>query len=563
MAAVIHALWEKGDNNPIILPAHIPISEPRVQFELTRYLPDQWVPVIEKDVDGPNSLPLRLDADNQNLGQYSACRRVARTIYLGSAPMTRAANRGLEDRRIKLGCVLPGESSAIFGDALRQLRDTATYLYHDGVRYWYSTQPTVTKLAEDRAEQLKANPDAAAEDIRRRVRSNTRHSRGDFSRIHDFPASGADVPDDPDARLVILGIEYSHTRDTDSSAIAASKAILEARGNTPRILRNTLAFLATDKSKLTDLDEAVRRFLAWRSIVDEAQELNLDPQQQRNANTQLENADRTVASRLPESYQWLVVPTQTTPQDVVQWETFRLTGNEPLAIRASRKMKNDELLIVNLAPTRLRLELDNVPLWRGDHVAIKQLIDDFARYIYLPRLADPTVLTNAVRDGLTLLTWAEDSFAYAESFDETAHRYRGLRGGQNVAISENDPGLLVKPAVAKGQLEAETKTTVGFIGTSPDETDEEEKEREEKEKPPRAPTRFHGTVDLDSERVGRDASQIADEVISHLNSLVGAKVRVTLEIDASIPDGAREQVVRTVTENCKSLKFKQHGFETD
>ena len=153
MAAVIHALWEKGDNNPLILPAHIPISEPRVQFELTRYLPDQWVPVIEKDVDGPNSLPLRIDADNQNLGQYSACRRVARTIYLGSAPMTQAANRGLEDRRVKLGCVLPGESPAIFGDALRQLRDAATYLYHDGARYWYSTQPTVTKLAEDRAEQ--------------------------------------------------------------------------------------------------------------------------------------------------------------------------------------------------------------------------------------------------------------------------------------------------------------------------------------------------------------------------------------------------------------------------
>jgi hypothetical protein len=77
------------------------------------------------------------------------------------------------------------------------------------------------------------------------------------------------------------------------------------------------------------------------------------------------------------------------------------------------------------------------------------------------------------------------------------------------------------------------------------------------------PKRFHGTVQLDSTRVGRDASQIADEVISHLNSLVGAEVRVTLEIDATIPEGATEQVVRTVTENCKSLKFKQQGFESD
>ncbi|MCA9233262.1 MAG: DUF499 domain-containing protein, partial [Planctomycetales bacterium] len=75
MAAVIHSLWEKGDRNPLILPAHIPIDDPRVQSELTRYLSDNWVPVIEKDVDGPNALPLRLDGEVPNLGKYAACRR--------------------------------------------------------------------------------------------------------------------------------------------------------------------------------------------------------------------------------------------------------------------------------------------------------------------------------------------------------------------------------------------------------------------------------------------------------------------------------------------------------
>jgi hypothetical protein len=226
-------------------------------------------------------------------------------------------------------------------------------------------------------------------------------------------------------------------------------------------------------------------------------------------------------------------------------------------------MKSDELLIVDLAPTRLRLELDNIPLWRGDHVAIKQLIDDFARYVYLPRLADPSVLINAIRDGLSLLTWAEDSFAYADSLDEAAGRYRGLRAGRNIMVSEDDPGLLVRPDIAKRQLETETKTGGSLVEPPMAETGQQKNEREKKEKAARAPTRFHGTVELDSERVGRDASQIADEVISHLNSIVGADVRVTLEIDATIPTGAPEQVVGTVTENCKSLKFKQQGFESD
>jgi predicted AAA+ superfamily ATPase len=50
MAAVIHSLWEKGDRNPLIPSTNVSIDDPRVQFELTRYLSDYWVPVIEKDV---------------------------------------------------------------------------------------------------------------------------------------------------------------------------------------------------------------------------------------------------------------------------------------------------------------------------------------------------------------------------------------------------------------------------------------------------------------------------------------------------------------------------------
>jgi len=77
------------------------------------------------------------------------------------------------------------------------------------------------------------------------------------------------------------------------------------------------------------------------------------------------------------------------------------------------------------------------------------------------------------------------------------------------------------------------------------------------------PKRFHGTVTLDANRVGRDASRIADEVIAHLAGLVGAKVRVTLEIEAEIPSGAPDNVVRTVTENGRTLKFNSQGFEKE
>jgi predicted AAA+ superfamily ATPase len=573
MAAVIHSLWEKGDRNPLILPSTVPIDDARVQSELTRYLSDGWAPIIEKDVDGPNSLPLKIDAEQPNLGKLHATRRVARTIYLGSAPTADAAHRGLEDRRVKLGCVMPGESPAVFGDALRRLAATATYLYQDGPRFWYATQPTVTKLAEDRAEQLKRDPDKVAQELDDRLRADLRKT-GDFSRIHPLPRTGADVPDDLDARLVVLPSEHSYSRDPGSAAEAAARAILESRGHTPRLYRNTLVFLAADRSRLQDLDEGVRRFLAWRSILAEKVALNLDAHQARQAEIQMQAADGAVTARLPETYQWLLVPEQVNPQAPITWQATRLSGVDALAARASKKLRSDESLVTTLGSTILRKHLDDVPLWRGEHVAVKQLVEDFARYLYLPRLAGPEVLVQAIRDGIAFLTWQIDTFAYAESYDEGGARYQGLRGGQQVSLAADGPGLLVKPNLARRQMDAEATTaatgsaqdgkagvvpTAGVAVTTPTGASSAAPGAA----PVLRPRRFHGTVRLDPARVGRDASRIADEVIAHLVGQVGAEVTVTLEIEASLTEGASDQIVRTVTENSRTLKFTSQGFEVE
>lgn len=565
MAAVIHSLWEKGDRNPLILPANIAIDDPRVQFELTRYLSDNWVPVIAADVDGPNALPLRLDGDIPNLGRFAACRRVARTIYLGSAPTGTAANRGIEDRRVKLGCVMPGETPAVFGDALRRLSTAATYLYHDGARYWYSTQPTVTKMAEDRAEQLTRDPDKVVQELDKRVRADLRKT-GDFPRVHALPQSGQDVPDDMDARLVVLGVDHPYSKEPGNGAEAAAKVIFENRGNAPRLFGNTLVFLALDKVRLQDLDEAIRRYLAWKSILDEHEALNLDPHQVKQAETQLASADGVVTARLPEAYQWLLVPVQTSPQAAVQWQALRLSGQDALAVRASKKLRNDELLVTAFAGTSLRGELDRIPLWRGNHVAIKQLAEDFARYVYLPRLADPAVLSSAIQDGLGLLTWDKDSFAYADDFDEKAGRYRGLRHSKLASLSPDTPtGLLVRPEIAKQQLEAETKppTDITKDIKKTDAGTDTDPSKHRDEPPKLGPKRFHGSVMVDPTRVGRDAGRIADEIVAHLAGLMGSTVKVTLEIDAEIPSGVPDKVVRDVTENCRTLKFDSHGFERE
>ncbi len=573
MAAVIHSLWQKGDRTALIMPSTIPLDDPRVQFELTRYLSDNWPPVIEKDIDGPNSLPVQIDGEVASLGKMSACRRVARTIFLGSAPTTSAANRGLEDQRVRLGCMLPGETSGAFGDALRRLAGAATYLYQDGSRYWYSTQPTVTKLAEDRAEQLKRNPDEFAREIERRLRLEFRKP-GEFSRVHALPESSQDVPDDVDARLVVLGIEQPCGKEAGTVAEAAAQHFLETRGSAPRRFRNTLVFLAADKTRLTELDEAVRKYLAWDSILKEKEVLDLSPFQVKQAETQHHGADTTVAARIPETYLWLLVPVQKSPQDPPAWEKIRLSGQDGLAARAIKKLKSQELLITSYAGTRLRMDLDRVPLWRGDHVPVKQLVEDYASYPYLPRLLAPDVVLGAIESGVGLLSWEAEGFAYADGFDDATGRYVGLRTGQSVMVRDPESrGLVVKPSVGKAQRAAMTAATGesaeakaagegGAVGESAQAGGGKSRASEVPAPPPKL-RRYHGAVQLDATRMGRDASRIAEEIVAHLVGLTGARVRVTLEIEAQVPDGAPEGVVRTVTENSRTLKFTSHGFERE
>ena len=563
MAKVIHTLWEREDRGLLILPSGIPVDAPDVLSELTWYLPPTWTPVIEKDIDGPHALPLQIDRENPMLGRYSACRRVARTLYLGSAPTQEAANKGLEDRQIKLGCVQPGEVSGTFGDALRKLADQATYLYVDGARYWYSTQPSVNRLAEERAERY--HPEDVVEHIRQRLQVEAK-SRGDFAKVHPCPASLGEVVDEPEAKLVILGPDYPHSaKSVDSPARQAAAQILD-RGGAGRNCGNMLVFLAADKARFADLDKAARLYMAWKSIEAEKEPLDLTPFQAGQVEQKLQRADQAVRCRMPETYCWLLAPGQKRPEPGekfpdIEWQDMRLQGQEGLAERASKKLKNDELLIVSMAGTRLRLEIDQIPLWRGNHVGVKQLVDDFAKYLYLPRVKNPQVILDAIQDGINRTTWSLDTFAYADYYDATGDRYRGLEAGRHVPIELNAHSVVVKPEVAAAQQEKDAAPSVGPSATLP----APRPPLPGPAPPPVAPAplmrRFHGTARIDATRLSRDVDQIASAVVQHLSGLVGAKVTVTLEIEADIPSGAPDNVVRTVTENCRTLKFENSGFE--
>jgi hypothetical protein len=488
-------------------------------------------------------------------------------VFLGSAPTYQSPNRGLEATRVRLGCALPGETIATFGDALSRLSGRATFLYTSGGRYWYGVQPSVARIARDRAERYLAQArDEVHEEISRRLRDLQRDP-GDFRGVHPAPATTADVPSEAEVRLVVLGPDRPYlARSEDSAALAAAREILDRVGTAPREHRNCVVFLAADSRRLEELEAAVADYLAWRSIDDEARaaQLNLDTAQAAQAAAKRADSENTVAVRLAETYQWLLVPTQPSPTDPLEWDTVRADGQGGLAVRAGRKLAAEGYLYLTFPPSLLRQRLDSqlASLWDSGHVSASGLWDVFARYLYLPRLRNLDVLLATVEAGPASLSWQQDGFAVADGFDGS--RFLGLTVGSHTLVTAGT--LLVRPDVAEAQLEQERRAREE--ATTADETHDGQQSRDrlhdQDTRTPGAssrPRRFHGVVTLDPERLNRDFGRVAQEVVSHLTGLLGTEVEITVEIAARNADGFPDATVRNVTENAKTMRFTDHDFE--
>jgi predicted AAA+ superfamily ATPase len=559
MATVIHRLWQDNDQSLMIMPASLPLWAATVRNEMLRYLPENWPAIVDADIDGEDSKPYQIDKSIPTLGQYTASRRVARAIFVGSAPSVAGqAVRGVEEVRIRLATVQPGEQLAAFNDALRRMSNQLTYLYTDGSRYWYDTRPTVNRIAQDRAQNIHA--DLVYQEAIDRLRA-VRYRREDFAAAHIAPQSSGDVADEWRARVVVLAPEYGHKKNGGSLSKAqqVAKEILENRGNSPRLYRNMLVFIAPDANDAEAWEKALREYLAWKSIKDEAEPLNLDAQQRKQVDANCKRTEETLLVRLQETYSWLIVPVQPDPTGPIDYQAHRIAGQDSFYDRAARKLRQSEMLIPRWSPDNLRIELDRY-LWRDQpHLGLKQLWEYLARYCYLPRLYNEDVLLKAVADGVAR---ADAPFGYATMVGLEGI-YKGLTFGHSTSIYFDDNAVIVRPEIAQAQIEAarQAQAPTQTAPAAPSGGSQERPYIPAEPPQPRLTTRYHGTVSLDPQRVNREMATIVEEIIQRLTSLTGTQVDITLEISAERSSGFDDATVRTINENSRTLKFKSHGFE--
>ena len=163
MAKVIYRLWKDDNKDLMILPGSLPLYDGSSRNELIYYLGPGWDPVMEKDIDGDRAETTELENKEPRFGAVNAARRVARTLFLGSAPSsvaTKPGIRGLDRARVLLGCLQPGQTSSIYSDALNRLADRLHYLNssgdkaQDATRFWFDTRANLRREMEERKKRF-------------------------------------------------------------------------------------------------------------------------------------------------------------------------------------------------------------------------------------------------------------------------------------------------------------------------------------------------------------------------------------------------------------------------
>ena len=576
MSHVVHQLYERADPSPLIMTASIPLDAQPVRSEIVQYLDNAWDAIIQSEIDGDNSVARTVDEERPVLGDRSLALRTARAIFAEATPSLDAALKGKDRKSITLGVAMPGDVLGNIGSALDGLQEKSSHYYTEDGRFWYDTQPSLNRLAAERAAQLSL--DVVHGEVSARLK---RAFKGSTDVIADVvhPEASSDVDEGDYLRLVVVPPQYTHNgKDKDSSASKWVHDLLRQRGNAPRSNVNTIVAVAADDKQWATLESAVRSYLAWNSIFNETTRLDLTQSAAAQAQTMLEAANRTVDDRLGHTWIWGLHAVQDDPQAPFSVGQVRADGQEKnLTKRISAKLATTDIAHPYVADRVVRLDVEEFlrARWTRGFISFTELWAYYTRYPYLHRLRDKSVLVRALEESLFDAAFLDTGFALATGFDTTTGDFLGLA----VPLEETEFGpfdektLVVRPDLAVAQREREhSKTTptrtrdgdappTGGESTGGDATGGTGG-RTSTPPPRRAANATYSlrhvldpTGDMPT-----DLQTIVQEILNLLRNADPDVLDITLTVDAQKADGFDENTVRAIKQNASDLGMPNSSF---
>ncbi|OZG52261.1 ATPase AAA [Pseudoscardovia radai] len=587
IATMVHELWISDDASPLIMPGNMPLETDSVSTKLMQYLPENWRPIIDADIAGDHATATVTDKTVPAFGQRHVAERLARTIFMGTAPLQGLKNVGRTKLDINLGTAVPGDNAGNFGQALNTLERESTYLYDTDGRYRYDTQPSINKTAQDIIRQLKEDPTSVYNTITEFMKANGADRPGSpdkrlFERVCLAPKDTSEIPDVDEATLVILYPQYTVTRgttaETDSETVRFMEDATKHRGNSQRTNRNMLAFLAPDNTQMELAFDTACSYLAWKDICNRAKQLNLQPTQVAQADEKLTMYRTQLGKRLAESYIWSFYLATDDPKKEPVLQHSKVTAGDSLSELAERtgaRLQREDQLLGGIAPGILCADIDSYLRGMFDEkgsLSVGALWEYMTQYAYLPRLRNRGVLDFALQQMPQNVQNGAHPYALATGYDESLGEFTGLTmQGEDQLAQITDSTLIVTGEAAEASR-ARTQARTRAAAPSPADTPATPAVpgpapvSPAPSVPGPAPepkqTRFYGSVVLDPDQYNRQIAKINEMIIDQLR-FSHAKMELRLDLQATQPDGFDPSIVQRISSSAETLGFTASGFDEE
>lgn len=587
MALVINRLWKDKTDEPLIMPASIPLFDTAIANKTTQFLPTGWSVILGLEIDGKDSRPARLDRDDARLGAINASVRAARSIFMGSAASSSAQTvRGVVEKQVFLACALPGQELSFYGDAIRKMREKLQYLFCQNERYWFDTRPNLSRTMMEYKSHIRlSEADGYLETI---IKQRWGAPVG-VAGFHVFE-DHRDVPDNitDGIRVVVLPLSCAYSRATEGQTFQEARRYLEMNGASPRLRKNRLVFIAADLNSLGRLRDMCQTILAWREVREGITNgaINATIQERRQVEDQEHQNERILMGIVPEGFRYLIVPVQSGAADVgFEVRKVQTAAAEMMGDVVVRTLEQNEDIVRRWAPMFMKSTLEKLYFKNGvTEISTRRLWQDMASFYAFPRIVSPSAFCDTVSEGAAagLFGYArakgEDGsyldFAFGSSpgqtgisetelliLDKAAEEYKN---SHTAKCEEDDESDDEEESDSNEEGSCDGDDIMPDSGTASDPGEEGVPDgivppSEDSPLPTAAKRKFMGSVTVDVSNNTGALRQILDEVLVNMAGK-GIRITVSLNIEATSVNPISAEVVRTVSENANTLGFSRAEF---
>ncbi|MFC2064157.1 ATP-binding protein [Chloroflexota bacterium] len=248
LALIVHILKDK--NIPYITLADFNLANQEIRRELLKHIGAEFDSVIAADITGEDAGSRKVST---SLGKaYQGLKlgeRVTTTTFMYS--FSGGVERGATLADIKRNATTLENPSAVVAEAVEELKSRLFYIQNQSGKYFFLNQANLNRLLLNRMENIH---DSEVQEVEESLLKN--RIRGDRLKVFVWRSQTSDIPETPDLKLIV----FSEPNET------LMRSMLDQKGNTPRVHRNTLFFLVPIASEKVSFSNLVRKHLAYESL---------------------------------------------------------------------------------------------------------------------------------------------------------------------------------------------------------------------------------------------------------------------------------------------------------